>query len=72
MRLNHHLVSYGDRPNDYESVSKCRSSLSGGRTSVIHFLSTDFRNKFGVIHQAYTPNRERELYSKHGFVSAAA
>jgi guanine nucleotide-binding protein subunit alpha len=44
VRLNHHMVSYGDRPNDYDSVSKY------------------FRNKFGVIHQSYTPNKERELY----------
>ncbi|KDR85504.1 hypothetical protein GALMADRAFT_234415 [Galerina marginata CBS 339.88] len=44
VRLNHHMISYGDRPNDYDSVSKY------------------FRNKFGVIHQSYTPNKERELY----------
>ncbi|KAF8913167.1 guanine nucleotide binding protein, alpha subunit [Gymnopilus junonius] len=44
VRLNQHMISYGDRPNDYESVSKY------------------FRNKFGVIHQSYTPNKERELY----------
>ncbi|KAF4623084.1 hypothetical protein D9613_002270 [Agrocybe pediades] len=44
VRLSHHMVSYGDRPNDYDSVSKY------------------FRNKFGVIHQSYTPNKERELY----------
>lgn len=24
----------------------------------------DFRNKFGALHQSYTPNRERELYSE--------
>jgi len=23
VRLNHHMISYGDRPNDYDSVSKC-------------------------------------------------
>lgn len=23
VRLNHHMVSYGDRPNDYDSVSQC-------------------------------------------------
>ncbi|KAF8963893.1 guanine nucleotide binding protein, alpha subunit [Flammula alnicola] len=44
VRLNQHMISYGDRPNDYDSVSKY------------------FRNKFGVIHQSYTPNKERELY----------
>ncbi|KJA28443.1 hypothetical protein HYPSUDRAFT_197305 [Hypholoma sublateritium FD-334 SS-4] len=44
VRLNQHMISYGDRPNDYDSVSKY------------------FRNKFGVIHQSFTPNKERELY----------
>ncbi|KDQ51103.1 hypothetical protein JAAARDRAFT_199327 [Jaapia argillacea MUCL 33604] len=44
VRLNDHMVSYGDRPNDYDSVSKY------------------FRNKFGLLHQQYTPNKDRELY----------
>lgn len=44
IRLNQHMVTYGDRGNDYESVSKY------------------FRNKFGALHQSYTPNKERELY----------
>ncbi|KAF7303135.1 hypothetical protein MKEN_01277200 [Mycena kentingensis (nom. inval.)] len=44
VRLSHHMISYGDRPNDYDSVSKY------------------FRNKFGALHHAVTPNKERELY----------
>ncbi|KAI3622758.1 putative g-protein alpha subunit [Moniliophthora roreri] len=44
VQLNEHMISYADRPNDYESVSKY------------------MRNKFGAIHQSYTPNKERELY----------
>ncbi|KAJ7916969.1 guanine nucleotide binding protein, alpha subunit [Mycena leptocephala] len=44
VRLNKHMISYGDRPNDYDSVSKY------------------FRNKFGALHHAVTPNKERELY----------
>ncbi|KAJ7897211.1 guanine nucleotide binding protein, alpha subunit [Mycena olivaceomarginata] len=44
VRLNHYMISYGDRPNDYDSVSKY------------------FRNKFGALHHAVTPNKERELY----------
>ncbi|KAF9492102.1 G-alpha-domain-containing protein [Pleurotus eryngii] len=44
VRLNHHMISYGDRPNDYSSVSKY------------------FRNKFGVLHHSYSPNKDRELY----------
>ncbi|KAJ7204341.1 guanine nucleotide binding protein, alpha subunit [Mycena pura] len=44
VRLSHHMISYGDRPNDYDSVSKY------------------FRNKFGALHHAVTPNKDRELY----------
>ncbi|EPQ60031.1 G-alpha-domain-containing protein [Gloeophyllum trabeum ATCC 11539] len=44
IQLNQHLFSYGDRPNDYESVRKY------------------FYNKFGLMHQNHTPNRDRELY----------
>lgn len=67
VRLNQHMLSYGDRPNDYDSVSKCMSlvtifSLDNEMTQCS--LHIDFRNKFGVIHQTYTPNKERELYSK--------
>ncbi|PPQ78035.1 hypothetical protein CVT25_015580 [Psilocybe cyanescens] len=51
VRLNHHMISYGDRPNDYDSVSKY------------------FRNKFGVIHQSYSPNKERELYTHYTAVT---
>ena len=25
VRLSHHMYTYGDRPNDYDSVSKCTS-----------------------------------------------
>ncbi|EIM83217.1 G-alpha-domain-containing protein [Stereum hirsutum FP-91666 SS1] len=42
--LAQHLLSYGDRPNDYDSVSKY------------------LRNKFGVLHQQSSPNKDRELY----------
>ncbi|KAF8644243.1 hypothetical protein AX16_008598 [Volvariella volvacea WC 439] len=44
VKLNQHMPSYGDRSNDYKSVS--------------HY----FRNKFGALHQSFTPNRERELF----------
>lgn len=32
------------------------------RTLIDH-CSLDFRNKFGALHQSFTPNKERELYS---------
>jgi hypothetical protein len=63
VRLNHHMITYGDRPNDYDSVSTC-NSLSFYRIWWRLTLSLlDFRHKFGVIHQSYTPNKEREFYS---------
>ncbi|KAF5352854.1 hypothetical protein D9756_006129 [Leucocoprinus leucothites] len=49
VRLSHHMYTYGDRPNDYESVSK-----SSHRQ--------DFRNKFGALHMSYSLNKEREPY----------
>ena len=45
VRLNQYLLTYGERPNDYESVSRY------------------LRNKFGLLHQQYTPNPNRELFS---------
>ncbi|KAL0573251.1 hypothetical protein V5O48_008698 [Marasmius crinis-equi] len=51
VRLAAHMISYGDRPNDYESVSKY------------------MRNKFGVIHQQFTPSKERELYPHYTSVT---
>lgn len=58
------MISYEDRPNDYEAVSSCMFKFPLWWTS--HWMSvlTDFRNKFGAFHQSYTPNRERELFSK--------
>ena len=58
------MISYGDRPNDYDSVSTC-NRLSFYRIRWRLTLSLlDFRHKFGVIHHSYTPNKEREFYSK--------
>ncbi|VDC04222.1 unnamed protein product [Peniophora sp. CBMAI 1063] len=44
VRLNQYLLTYGERPNDYDSVSRY------------------LRNKFGLLHQQYTPNPNRELF----------
>jgi hypothetical protein len=32
----------------------------------MHFLFLDLRNKFGSLHNQYTSNRERELFSTYG------
>ena len=58
------MISYGDRLNDYESVSKCRQMLDTLVTPSDIVSVTDFRNKFGALHQSHTPNRERELFSE--------
>ncbi|KAG2022612.1 guanine nucleotide-binding protein alpha-4 subunit, variant 2 [Coprinopsis cinerea AmutBmut pab1-1] len=42
VRLNQHMVSYGDRPNDYDSVSKCTSLA-------IHPLSCSILTSLGVF-----------------------
>lgn len=36
VRLNQHMVSYGDRPNDYDSISNC-ASLSAWFPALISF-----------------------------------
>lgn len=63
VRLNQHMTSYGDRPNDYDSVSTCNRFLFYRMWWHLTFSLLDFRNKFGVIHHSYTPNKEREFYS---------
>ncbi|KAF9641877.1 G-alpha-domain-containing protein, partial [Thelephora ganbajun] len=47
VRLNQHMISYGDRLND---------------TTLFQVVLLYFRNKFSALHQSHTPNRERELY----------
>lgn len=39
VRLSHHMVSYGDRPNDYDSVSKCISFVLFSDVSLVSLLS---------------------------------
>ena len=63
VRLNQHMISYGDRPNDYDSVSTCNRLSIYKIWWCLTLSLLDFRHKFGVIHQSYTPNKERELYS---------
>ena len=65
VQLKNHLLTYGDRPNDYESVAKCaRNQFIDCETLTdMHFL--DLRNKFGSLHNQYTTNRERELFSTY-------
>jgi hypothetical protein len=65
VRLAHYMTSYGDRANDFDSVSKCASGAA--RCIPVPVANrrhrADLRNKFGALHQTYTPNKERELYS---------
>lgn len=62
VRLKDHLMQYGDRPNDFESVSRCESLLLLPR-QYIHIFS-DFQNKFSVIHQEFSVSKSRELKSE--------
>lgn len=62
VQLKNHLVTYGDRPNDYESVSKCE--CKGKSLLDLHLsLDLDLRNKFGQLHKQNTPAQDRELFS---------
>jgi hypothetical protein len=67
-RVSQYMLSYGDRPNEYEAVSKCESRWNqktriGFADARLPPLTADFRNKFGALHQTYTPNKERGLFS---------
>jgi guanine nucleotide-binding protein alpha-1 subunit len=65
VKLNEFMISYGDRPNDYDSVSKCKwgeNHILLSAPSVT--LGIDFRNKFGGLNQSYSQNKARGLYSK--------
>jgi guanine nucleotide-binding protein alpha-1 subunit len=66
VQLKNYLVTYGDRPNDYESVSKCRlfPTCDGGCQPLIS-SNLDLRNKFGSLHNQNSPNSERELFSTY-------
>jgi hypothetical protein len=66
VQLKNHLITYGDRPNDYESVAKCaRGHLVKvvKTTADMHFL--DLRNKFGAMHKQHTTNPDRQLFSTY-------
>jgi guanine nucleotide-binding protein subunit alpha len=65
VRLKNYLVTYGDRPNDYESVSKCAPSQLPKMGDSIANIILDLRNKFGSMHNQISPRRERELFSAY-------
>jgi guanine nucleotide-binding protein alpha-1 subunit len=46
VRLNHHMTSYGDRPNDYDSVSKYFRNKFGA----IHHSATPNKERELYIH----------------------
>ena len=74
VQLSHHMFSYGERPNDYDSVSKCAWPPPTNFFFLIftylfiharpRLCGADLRNKFGVLHQQSSPNQDRELFSE--------
>lgn len=63
-RLTKYVRTYGDRANDLETVSKCRSSShsdTGGRVAY-RLERLDLRGKFSAIHREYSPN-PRKFYA---------
>lgn len=65
VKINQYMPSYGNRPNDYNTASKCALLTANSHFSFIDPASVDFRSKFSSIHQSYSPNRERNLYGMY-------
>ena len=63
VRVNKYVKSYGERPNDYESVSKCGFSFSSIFVILIH--PSVFRNKFAAIYREYTPKEAKKMFYVH-------
>lgn len=62
------MPNYGDRPNDYENVTKCPSNNCPAIAAADSCLA-DFYNKFGSVHQEFSANKERELRSKDSILT---
>jgi guanine nucleotide-binding protein alpha-1 subunit len=63
IRLAKYVRSYGDRPNDLESTSKCM--LGPGHKMIFRMLIFDFvdlRSKFNAIQREYSPH-PRKFYA---------
>lgn len=65
VKLKTHMTSYGDRPNNYETICKCkRMAVSHSYDQRLTENSTDFKNKFQALHQSFSNNQQRDVYSK--------
>jgi len=66
VQLKKYLVTYGDSPNNYESVTKCaRSQISMMRKPPLICNLLDLRNKFCTLHNQYKTNTGRELFGRY-------
>ena len=58
IQLADYIVSYGSRPNDYESASNCKFGLAtaSGRMAAdcVYWFALDLRRKFSQIHKEHT------------------
>lgn len=64
VRLAKYVRSYGDRPNDLDTASKCKLVFLFFGHGVYLFLNgrpPDFRSKFGAIHREFSPS-PRKFY----------
>jgi guanine nucleotide-binding protein subunit alpha len=67
IRLAKYVRTFGDRPNDLDSASKCKLDSLLAWIFKLGFCKlalrrlSDFRSKFGAIHREYSPN-PRKFY----------
>lgn len=67
IHFGQYIISYGNRPNDYDSTSSCECDIVDPRGRVFKLnwrwgcAQTDMRRKFGQIHKEYSP-QARKFY----------
>lgn len=60
IRLADYIVSYGSRPNDFESASVCETISFAVFTLFSNYYPLDLRKKFAALLKDHSP--ERHLY----------
>ncbi len=55
IHFGHYIVSYGNRPNDYESTSSCTYNGCPSPSGHTETILVDLKKKFNQIHKEHSP-----------------